>query len=167
MRWGAGVRALYLYFDAAIQFPGAGTDRGTFLSQRETNHLTGYGFFANLELERKLPGTNFAVFGFVEASDLYVRISQTFSERLSGGPGAPPVDMSSRFTWGVGVPTLRGMVGLSYTVPWWNYSRFALGYEYEVFFQIGRLSVPTGGGSPDDRGQLDAQGLFLRAEFNF
>jgi hypothetical protein len=63
------------------------------------------------------------------------------------------------------VPVARGIVGLSYTVPGWNYSRFMLAYEYETFFQIGRLTSTTG--IPNTRGQLDAQGLFLRAELNF
>ena len=59
----------------------------------------------------------------------------------------------------VTVASGSAMCGLSYTVPGWNYSRFLVGYEYEVFYDIGRLN--------EGRGQLENQVLFLRAELNF
>jgi hypothetical protein len=85
---------------------------------------------------------------------------------VAGNPGDLPATFQARYSGAVSVPTLRGVFGLSYTVPSWSrHSRFLLGYEYETFFQIGR-ETPTPG-ILDTRGQLDAQGLFLRAEISF
>lgn len=161
MRWGIGPRLLFLYFDSRVRTGGAGGDAGTILAQSETNNLQGYGMGAFLDLERHTPICGLNVFGRIEGTDYYARIQQSYGETVAGGPGARAAE--SRFTGSVGVSNLRGVVGISYEVPEWNYTRFMLGYQYETYFQVGRLST----GGIDTRGQLDLQGLFLRAEINF
>jgi hypothetical protein len=165
MRWGVGARMMFLFFDSRLRFLDPASDPGTILAQSESNHQRAYGAWTFLDVERHLavPGLN--VFGRVEVTDMYARTSQNYTETVAGNPGDLPLTFQNRFDGASGVVTLRGIVGLSYTAPSWNHSRFLLGYEYESFFQIGRLS-PTSG-VIDTRGQLDAQGLFLRAEFNF
>jgi hypothetical protein len=101
----------------------------------------------------------------VEGTDGYARNSQNYTETVAGNPGAAPAFSQIRFDGPSGVSLLRGEVGLSYTVPGWNYARFAVGGLYESWFQIGR-QTPTSG-VIDTRGQLDVYGLFLRAEINF
>jgi hypothetical protein len=164
MRWGIGARMLFLYFDSRIQFVSPATDEGAVQGQSESNHLRCYGPWGYLDIERKIGHTGLSVFGRLEGMDSYARINQIYRETVAGAPGEAAQTLQDRLTGAVSVSMLREVVGLSYTVPRWNYSRFMLGYEYETYFQIGRLSTA---GPVDTRGQLDVHGLFLRAELNF
>jgi hypothetical protein len=161
MRWVCGGRVSVLYYDARLNFLNAPADPGTVLGLAETNHFYGFGVFGGLDLSHKTPVPGLEVFGRAEVSDNYCRIKQTYTERLVpsadgtfGGFGGTRDDN------GLGVPMANGQVGLSYTVPEWNYTRFLIGYTYETWWQVGRNSGAA-------RGQLDMQGLFLRAELNF
>jgi hypothetical protein len=165
MRWGVGARMMFLFFDSRLRFLNPGSDPGDLMAQTESNFITCYGFWAYLDLERQIDPSGLSVFGRIEGSDFYGRSRQTYVETVTGNPGDGPQTNTSVFTGAVGPSILRGVIGLTYTVPRWNYSRFMLGGEYETFFQIGRQS-PTSG-VIDTRGQLDAYGLFLRAEINF
>jgi hypothetical protein len=165
MRWGAGLRTLFLFFDSRIQFIDPAMDPGTPLAQTESNHLRCYGVWGFCDIERKMPLPGLAIFGRLEGTDTYARTSQQYTETVAGSPGGGPLGFVNRFDGSVGVSILREVLGLSYTVPQWNYARFMLGYQYETYFQIGRQS-PTSG-IIDTRGQLDVHGLFLRGEFTF
>jgi hypothetical protein len=165
MRWGIGARMMFTFFDSRVRFLAPGTDAGSVLAQSESDHLRSYGPWGFLDVERCTGIPGLSVFGRLEAADLFSRAKQLYTETVAGNPGELPTTSQSRFDGSVGVVQLREMVGLSYTVPRWNYSRFLIGYQYETFFQLGRLS-PTSG-VIDTRGQLDLQGLVLRAEFNF
>jgi hypothetical protein len=165
LRTGVGARLLYLYFDSHLRFIDPGTNPGTVLTQSETNYVQCYGFWAWLDVERQFGCSGFSAFLRWELTDFFARTGQNYGETVAGNPGQGAQPFLSRFTGSVGPSILREVVGLSYTVPQWNHSRLMLGYQYEQFFQIGRLS-PTAG-VPDTRGQLDAHGLFLRAELNF
>jgi hypothetical protein len=100
----------------------------------------------------------------VEATDLDAQIRQGFSESVVGLNGTSTT-FQARYDFNVGTPILREVIGASYTVPRWNYSRIMLGVEYETYFAIGRDNLNIG--IPISRGQLDLYGLFCRAEFNF
>ena len=156
MRWNFGARAATLYFDSRLSFLNAAPGPGAPVTQDETNFLHAYGPLAGLELARHsaVPGLSFI--GKLEAASLFGRIKQTFGEEVAGNPTASGL---TRQQASVGVPTLNGIIGLSYDIPRWQHSRVLVGYEFETWWQIGRLN--------DSRGQLDLQGLFLRAEIAF
>jgi hypothetical protein len=160
MRWAIGVRAGFLYFDSRLHFLSPATDPGTVLAQAETNMLRFYGAHGLLELDRRLAVPGLALFGRMEAVGAWGRIKQTFTEDLVPAPdGSVPPFGLARHDTSVGIPMLNMQVGLSYTLPGRSHTRFLIGYQYEVWWQIGRVE--------NSRGQLDDQGLFLRAEFNF
>jgi hypothetical protein len=165
MRWGVGARMMFLFFDSRIRFLDPGADPGSVLTQSESSFTTAWGGFAFLDLERQIGDSGLAVFGRVEFTDFFARSRQNYAETVAGNPGGPSQLLQTTVSGSVGVSVARGVAGLSYTVPRWNYSRFMIGYEYETFFQIGRLTPISG--IVDTRGQLDAQGLFLRGEVNF
>jgi hypothetical protein len=165
LRWGVGARLMSLYFDASGDFLSPGTGPGGVLAQSETNYVQAYGFWAYLDVERHLGPPGLSAFFHLEGSDFYARIHQTYSQTVAGGPGLAPETSGAAFSGSVGPSILREVIGVGYTVPRWNSSRFLIGYQYEQFFQVGRLSLTSG--VPDTRGSLDANGLFLRAEFNF
>ncbi len=164
LRWGAGCRMMSLYFNSGMQFTNPNSTVGSVLAQNVSNNVTGFGVWGFGDLERRLPISGLAVFGRFEATDLESQIRQGFSETVVGPSGAP-LTFPARYEFSVGVPILREIVGVSYTVPRWNYSRFMVGAQYESFFQIGRDNLTIG--IPISRGQLDLYGLFLRAEFHF
>jgi hypothetical protein len=154
-----------LFFDLRGQFAAAGGEPGTALAQSESNYVQCYGFWANLDLERQLRPPGLCAFFRLEGADFFARVHQNYTETVAGSPAEGPQTFAASFRGSVGPSSLREVVGVSYTVPRWNVSRFLIGYQYAQFFQIGRLSSTTG--VPDTRGSLDANGLFLRAEFNF
>jgi hypothetical protein len=164
LRWGAGARMLSLYFNSGLQFLNPGSTVGSVLAQNVSNSVSGGGVWAFLDLERRMPISGLALFGRIEATDLISQIRQGYSETVVGPNGAP-LAFQARYDFSVGVPILREVVGASYTVPQWNYSRFMLGLQYETYFEIGRDNLNIG--IPTSRGQLDLFGLFFRAEFNF
>jgi hypothetical protein len=164
LRWGAGARALFLYFNSGLQFINPGSDVGAILAQNVSNSVSGFGVWSFIDLERKMPIEGLAVFGRFEATDLESQNRQGYSETVVGSGGSP-LAFAARYAFSVGNPILREVVGVSYTVPQWNYSRFMAGVQYETFFQIGRNQNTSN--IPDSRGQLDLYGLFLRAEINF
>ena len=164
LRWGAGARALFLYFNSGLKFINPGSALSDVLAQNESNSLSGFGVWSFIDLERKMPIEGLALFGRFEATDLEAEIRQGYSETVLG-PSGTLLPFNARYDFSVGVPILREVVGASYTVPQWNYCRFMLGLQYETFFQIGRDQMTNG--IPDSRGQLDLYGLILRAEFNF
>jgi hypothetical protein len=165
LSWGAGARMMSLYFDTRGQFLNPGGGPGSVLAQLETNYVQCYGFWIYLDVERHLGAPGLSAFCRLEASDFFGRVHQNYAETVVGSPAQSPETFGDRFTFLVSPSILREVVGLSYAVPRWNYSRLLLGYQYEQFFQIGRLSLTDG--FVDTRGSLDAHGLFLRAEFNF
>jgi hypothetical protein len=168
-RAGVGFRVMTFFFDSRIQVLSPPPDVGGPLGQGESNHFYAFGGWAFVELERHTPLAGLNFYGRVEGQDLYSRLTQHFNETVFAGTGAPVQAYYTQGGTGVTIPELRGIVGLSYTAPKWNNSRFILAYQYESFFQVARLTTIIGGTPPaiDDRGQLNLQGLVLRAEFNF
>jgi hypothetical protein len=160
MRWGIGAQAMSFFFDSAVTFLNPGTAPGTVLSQTVASSTVPYGGHALLDLSWRAPVPGLAVVGRLKIADSFGRIRQTGTEQLEGPAGGGTVVLfRSTTATSVTVASGSAMFGLSYTVPGWNQSRFLLGYQYEVFFDIGRLN--------NGRGQLDNQALFLRAELNF
>src|SRR5262249_16374364 len=138
------------------------SDPGSVLRQLEIDSVWAYGFHGVFDLSRKTPIPGLAVFARIEGSGLIGRLNQAFTERLTPATdGSIPAFAQVRFNRTISLPTLSPQVGLSYTLPEWNHSRVLLGWEYEVFWDVGRIADTLG------RAQLETQGVFIRAEFNF
>ncbi len=166
MRWRTGVRTTFFYYDARLAFDQPAAGAGALLGQGETNYFVGVGPWLALDLSWKTSVPGLAVFGRIDGALQFGHISQTGAEVLAGPAGAS--EFQATGGWEVTVLSLSEEVGLSYTVPGWNYSRFLIGFHYETYFQLGRFN-PTSAQPPppNSRGQLDDLGVFLRAEFNF
>jgi hypothetical protein len=161
MRWGFGGRVATLYFDSRLSFQDPGTAAGNVLSQAESNQFHAYGVHAALDLSRKLPAPGWAVFGRIEGAGLVGRLTQTGTEVVASGPGGPPSFAETRYHLTIGNPSARFVAGLSYEPFGWHHSRLMVGYEYEVWWEIGRVAANN------SEAQLETSGLFLRAELNF
>jgi hypothetical protein len=161
MQWSFGGRFATLFFDSHVHFLNPLSDPGSILAQSEGNSLRTYGAHGVLDLSRKLPFPGWSAFGRIEATGSFGRLVQTGREQVAGNPGVGPLVDTTRIHATIGQPTAAWVLGLSYTIPSWNYSRFLLGYEYEVWWEIGRVA------GNNSEAQLDTHGLFVRAEINF
>jgi hypothetical protein len=161
MRWRTGLRFSAVYYDARFSFDQPSPVAGALLGQHEVNYFWGLGPLVGLELSRKTMIPGLSVFGRLNGALQFGHITQTGIEDLAGTGGGGPEQFQAKYGFEVTVLTLAEEVGLSYTVPDWNHSRFLIGYHYETWWQVGRFNFTQ------SRGQIDAQGVFLRAELNF
>jgi hypothetical protein len=159
MRWRTGLRSTIVYYDARLSFNDRDTGPGSLLEQREINYFWGVGPWLGLDLARNTTIPGLAIFARVEGALQFGHITQTGTELFGGNSQDATRLVQGQSSFEVTVLQLAEEIGLSYTVPCWNHSRFLLGYHYETWFQVGRLN--------SSRGQIDTQGVFLRAELNF
>jgi hypothetical protein len=98
-------------------------------------------------------------FGRLDAAVLVGDIKQEFDE-VKVGPGLLLMGGAEQRSAVQAVPVLLFQTGFAYQPPTRDRLRFAGGYQYEYWWMLGQ----TGGLS---RLELGAQGVFLRAEFNY
>jgi Legionella pneumophila major outer membrane protein precursor len=163
MRWGVGARLASVFFDsqATESFDDAAAGSGVFLT-RASNHFVGIGPSATLELQRHVQGTGFSFVGWLELSHMLGRINQKFVEDLTapdanGNPQAAQATPSSSQA----VPMLNAQAGLAWQPSSLPAASFFLGYQYEHWWNVGRLSAIN------DMGELVDQGVMLRASWNY
>jgi hypothetical protein len=147
----AGIRLGQAYFDSQL------TD--TALSTRTTDWFFGAGPHARYDLQRRfdfLPGL--AVFGGVDGTILVGQIRQHYYETLFT-PIAAEADGTVRKTQTV--PVLDLQAGLRYTPPRMPTLHFAAGYQYEEWFDLGKV--------PDSNtdGRLTLNGAFVNVRYDF
>jgi hypothetical protein len=156
MRWRFGLRFATIHFDslATEPFGEAAAGSGIFRTQ-VTNSFWGIGPHVGLELERKLGPAGLALVASVEGASLVGHTRQVFFEDTVLGPG------QDRLANWQTVPVLNLQVGLGWEPPGLAHSHFFLGYEYEYWWDAGRLS------NTFSRGEMSDQGVLFRAEINF
>lgn len=162
-RWTVGVRLAQLDFSNRLVYgtPTDGAPVDAVLERRTVNTFTGVGPMAVLNLQRRLPGVlpGLAFGGRFEAGDTFGRINQQFYEQINGAAATGPLLGVTSKKFEVAVLSLNARLGASYTLPTRNFSSFFVGYQYETYFQAGRLD--------NSRAQLDLSGVVFRFEFNF
>jgi hypothetical protein len=155
MRWRVGLRLAFIYFDSRAEESQALAAAGSgIFAQRDSNWFGGAGLHAGLELGRQIDGTGLA---FVMRGDfgLYLaRIQQGFFEESTDGLAAQTRNSGSQ-----GVPQMQLFFGLRWQPPRWRAADFSVGYQYEHWWDLGKLR--------DSTAELSEQGLALRAEFRF
>jgi Legionella pneumophila major outer membrane protein precursor len=157
MRWTCGLRLAYVFFDSRADGPpvlGGLTEAGT------SNSYVGFGPHAGLELQRHLGCPGLTLVGKADVSTLLGRLRQGFFEEAVG-PDGGPVRGETRVSSSQDVPTVTALLGFGWQPPACPNTRFFLGYQYEYWWNVGRLS------STNSRGELGDQGPVLRAEIGF
>jgi hypothetical protein len=162
MRWKVGVRLANVYFDAqSDQAAGPDNPDGS-VGKRTTSNFLGAGPVVGLELTRQLNLLGLGLYSQIEGAYLWGHLHQEFQERLVAGPPDNTVTFGANngsTTQGVGM--VMTQLGVCWTPPRYNFTRFFLGYEFEFWSQVGR-DDNTG-----SRGDLYEHGIFLRGELNF
>ncbi len=125
-----------------------------------SNNFFGAGPHVRGEVRRHfglLPGLDF--FGRADLIVFVGQIHQRFREIDGGDGGSTEGFFVQRKTQTV--PMLMLQTGLSYTPPSLSNWRFSAGYEFEEWWDVGRLNMLN------SRGQLTTNGIFLRANVTF
>ena len=148
LKWRIGARLADVYFDSRA-------DDGV-LFQQASNNFIGAGPHFGADAERRiglLPGLS--LIGQADAAVLVGQIKQHFSEGFDGTSFFGDDEERRTQT----VPTLNLQAGFRYTPPPLDFFHVTAGYEFEQWWDIGRL-----GGS---HGDLTSQGIFLRGELDY
>ncbi|HEY1376119.1 MAG TPA: hypothetical protein VGF55_04965 [Gemmataceae bacterium] len=150
MRWEVGAKLSSIYFDSLGQGLGVG--------QHVTDHFVGAGPAIALDLTRELPPTGLAVYTRAEFADLWGRVTQHYAE-WAGDPRQPVAFGGFDQHQSQGVPMLALQAGLSWLSHPDGRYRLTAGYSFEHYWAVGKVGATNG--------DVMAQGLFLRAEFNY
>jgi hypothetical protein len=150
MRWELGAKLSSIYFDSYGQ--------GQVIGQRVSDHFVGAGPAVALDLTREIPRTGLALYSRAAFAELLGTITQHYSETV-GDPRQPDGFGGTDQRGSQGVPVLALQTGLSWLARPDGRYRLTAGYSFEHYWAVGKIG-PT-------HGDVMAQGLFLRAEFNY
>jgi hypothetical protein len=150
MRWEMGAKLSTVYFDSYGQ--------GSVIGQKSSNYFVGAGPSIALDLTRELPQTGLALYSRTEFTELLGTVTQHYSETV-GDPNQPDGFGGINQSGSQGVPVLSIEAGVSWLSRPDGRYRLTTGYSFEEYFAVGKVGA--------SRGEVVAQGLFLRAEFNY
>jgi hypothetical protein len=163
MKWRLGVRLAFVYFDETADESGAvvANPSGVF-EQRASNSYWGIGPHCGVELARRIDGTGLALVGRTDFTDLFGRIRQGFSEKSTTlDASGNPLTGETRVSGTQDVPVFNVQLGVSWTSPACRSVEAFVGYQYEYWWNVGKVS--TAGTA----GELSDQGVVVRVEINF
>ncbi|MFL5244981.1 MAG: Lpg1974 family pore-forming outer membrane protein [Gemmataceae bacterium] len=163
MKWRLGMRYADVFFDAQAEELFALAAAGSGVFQRAvSNSYVGFGPHVGVELCRHLEGTGISFIGSSDFATLLGRIRQGFFETSTAvGPMSRFVGGETRVYSSQAVPILNVQIGVAWQPPTCQNIQVFLGYQYEHWWTVGRLSALG------TSGELMDQGIVLRAGINF
>jgi hypothetical protein len=167
MKWRVGARLAYIYYDSILgQSPETAAGGTGILQERATNMFSAIGPHASVELTRQLATPEWQFLTRLDFASLFGRVKQDASETALS-PGSP-----SGVAWGETPlstsqtsPAVNYLAGLNYHPERWPNVDAFLGYQFEYWWNVGRLSLEQG--YLRSRGDLMMQGMLLRVQFNY
>jgi hypothetical protein len=170
MRWAFGLRSLFLFYDSRANqsFGQASAGDGVFQA-RNFNNLFGFGPHAALELTRHLGESGWSLSARGDFAGTFDWTSQGFSTLSTTlGPHGRPLFGETRAFGHQAAPMITGRAGVAWQPSPSSHSRLFIGYQYEVFWSLVRVSQSSGSPFPvPSLGQFWDQGLVLQASFCF
>jgi hypothetical protein len=162
MRWTAGLRAMNLYYDTFRTLSGGAALGSGVLDQHGTNRFGAGGVHFGVELMRSLDDSGLFLLARTDAGTMLGRISQSVSQ--VGVPGIPNTadNGESKVATSQDVGMLSGRLGFDWKPPALANAEFFLGYQYEFWWNVGRVSL-----NPLSRGELSISGFLLQGRFNY
>jgi hypothetical protein len=151
MKWRVGVRIAAVFFDSqAVAFSH---------EERTSNNFVGAGPHVGLDLTRCLALPGLSLFGRVEGAAVVGKIRQAFEENIffdDGSVSGGAVNAQQTQA----VPVVHVQAGLTWAAPCAVHPlRLSGGYELEQWWNVGQVG--------SSQASITAQGIFLRAEWNF
>jgi hypothetical protein len=165
MDWRTGLRFVTLYIDSQDSQPfDATVAAGTgILSQRVTNHQVEAGVHCGLELAGDLHCAGLEAVANCDIAGTFGRVSQGFYETaidVNGLPNSAGQLRSSSNPMANAIARL----GLAWQPPDWTMLRFFLGYEFDYWWEVGRLGAISVEHLLGSQAQIWDQGLVVRAQ---
>jgi hypothetical protein len=158
MKWRFGLRMANIFFDSRLNE----TFVDGILATHTTNHYLGGGPHIGVELARPWQETGLTWVARADGATLLGRVDQDFLEvNTTTGPGGPFGTGETRRSNPQSVPMLHVFLGVTWQPPQYPNWRLSAGYEYEYWWNVGRLSTGT------SRGEWSEQGFLMSAAFNF
>ena len=152
-----------IYFDSreTESFAAAAAGSGI-VATRVTNHHLGWGPHYGLELDRQWNWTGLSFVTWADGATLLGRTVQHYQEvSTTLGPDGLPLVGERKESNPQTIPIVSIFLGIAWQPPRFPRFRGSVGYEYEYWWNVGRISNIA------PRGELSDQGVLLRAEFNF
>jgi hypothetical protein len=164
MTWHVGLRLSTVYYDSTAEESQAAAAAGSgVFQQHSSNNYWGIGPNAGVALARRIKGTGLSFLTSVDATDHLGRVSQNFTETSTATNASGQfLTGDTRNNGSQSVPVVNVQAGIQWDLPQMPHSNLFLGYVYEYWWDIGRLST-----SPGSHGEMSDQGIVFRAEFNF
>jgi hypothetical protein len=162
MRWRFGVRYLNTYFDSRSDesFDEAAAGSGIF-GLRTTDSYWGLGPHGGVDLRRRLGFGGLAVFGSFDLSDTWGRVRQNYFASSTASASGPPQSGVTSISTSDSVPALTGRLGLNWQPPNYPNLRLFAGYQFDYWWNTGRL------GTFGTFGYFFDSGIVLQAAFNY
>jgi hypothetical protein len=163
MKWHVGLRYANVYFDSradeSLDLAAAGS--GVF-EQRFSNSMWGLGPHAGVELQRDFEGTGLSLVGRLDGATLLGRIRQGFFEQFTIlDVNGQFIGAESRLSGSQDVPILNFEAGVAYRPPEMPQTQVFLGYDYEEWWNVGKVS------NQGTAAHLGVQGVLLRMTINY
>jgi hypothetical protein len=151
--WRLGIQFTDIFFDSTATTTG--------LQEQSSNDFYGAGPHGRLDVVRHIvPVPGLDLFGRLDGAFLIGPVSQHFRQNTTN----MALETDRRYQ---SVPTLTLQAGLGYTPPSLPNLHFTTGYQFENYWYLGQLGETSNGTVPPSRGELSAQGWFLRAQLDF
>jgi len=178
MKWRFGLRLESVYFDSNLAEPfnqaaaGVGVLGAQFPGQtnvfaaQTSNRFVGFGPHLGLELARRFDENGLSLQGRIDGWISLGRLRQGFGEQSTiAGPDGTPLSGTTVTNTSQAVPELEAEAGLRWEPPGWHHTYLFAGYQYQYWWNVGRNSDTFPPAA--SRGEVNDQGVVLRAEFNF
>jgi hypothetical protein len=163
MKWWFGLRQANIYFDSQENESIAAAAAGSGLfATRTTDHYLGWGPHYGLELDRHWKDSGLSLVTWVDGATLLGRTVQHYqaTSTILGPNGQPLVGLTTDSNPQT-VPVLSFFFGVAWQPPRFPGLRFSVGYDYEYWWNVGRISTSA------PRGEMSDQGVLLRGEIGF
>jgi hypothetical protein len=161
MRWRVGLRLVNMFFDTHASQPAVDLVLGPgLLQQNSSNYLEGAGPHAGLELARRFGDESLALYGMLDWSSIWDHLHQEVGQAFTVTPTTGVAGSNTaRTTQGVGI--LQSQAGLRWQPPDCHNAAIFLGYNFEMWLQVGRND------NVGSKATFYSHGIFLRAEWDF
>jgi hypothetical protein len=162
MRMRVGLRYFNAYYDSQANesFAEAAAGSGIY-NQRTTDNTWVFGPHGGVDLRRRLGFWGLAVLGSLDISEGWGRVRQNYFAAVTAGTNGLPQAAVQSISTSDAVPILNARLGLSWQPPAYANLHLFAGYQFDYFWNVGRM------GNFTEFGYFFDSGVLLRGEWNF
>jgi hypothetical protein len=162
LRFRFGLRYLNVYYDSQANQPFDQAAAGsTIFNQRTTDSTWVLGPHTAVDLRRRLGFWGLSVLGFIDISEGWGRVRQNFFAATTSGTNGLPQVAQETISTSNAVPVLTARLGLNWQPAAYPNVRLFAGYQFDYWWNIGRM------GNFTQFGYFFDSGILLRGEWKY